>query len=133
ATGAGVDAGLLVIQQRAAERTLGSFRSQDAELLGREPRAPLFVRKLHLRRIDRTDQLTLVIEHMHLHHGLFLVSLISSWQPIIRELPRGRSGAGRKPPRNTGCGRRPRVATARLAGRASVQPTTWLRPAFLAA
>src|SRR5262249_38360770 len=67
---AGVDALTFVVQQGAAEGTLRALTAGNADLLGRQLLRPLLIRLGYPGGFDGTDQLSLAVEHFHLHGRL---------------------------------------------------------------
>src|SRR5215203_3328212 len=68
AADAGVNSGLLVVEQVPAERRFGSLIPQDAKLCRGEALLPLSLRQHEFRRLDGANQLALTIKHMHFDH-----------------------------------------------------------------
>src|SRR4029077_21267056 len=69
AADAGVDAVLLVVEQRAAERTLGPLRASDLVLLRRQLRAPFGVALLDAGKVDGPGDLAALVKHSYGNGG----------------------------------------------------------------
>ena len=72
ATNAGVDAGLVVVVKRAAERWLSAFAASDAILLCGQLLFPFFVGFDHLWNGGDGADVAFVVEKSYLDHSLFI-------------------------------------------------------------
>jgi hypothetical protein len=70
AANAGIDAGLLVVEQGAAERAFGTFAARDGELHRRQLRSPFSVSFAYAIDFDGADELALAIDELDFHDGL---------------------------------------------------------------